>query len=52
MGPFMACCFYFCRAAVERHVLGMKETIPLTPEEFEKPLGPGYKAGKIQPIQT
>ena len=33
------------RALIERKVEGMQDLIPLSVEEFRKPLGPGYKAG-------
>ena len=30
---------------IEREVLGTKPVVPLNPQEFRRPLGPGYKAG-------
>ena len=37
----------YWRALIERKVEGMQDLIPLSVEEFRKPLGPGYKAGWI-----
>ena len=40
------------RAAVERNILGLRDIVPLTPDELGKSLGPGYKAGVIISTQS
>ena len=37
----------YARAKIERKILGLDNVLSLTPEEFKKPLGPGYKAGML-----